>query len=138
MDGQRFDDLTKGLADRPSRRGVLRGLAGGTLAALFGGIAAQRATAQVDPARTQLVCANQTVLCNRQGSTATRCGGRKACSCALLANGDRRCVFNGRGCPARSECDKNRDCDRGEVCIRVAGCCRSDTGAVRACARRCN
>lgn len=138
MDGQRFDDLTKTLVERPSRRGVLRGLAAGAVAAVFGGTAARRAAAQVDPARTQLVCANQTTLCNRRGDTATRCGGRQACSCALLANGDRRCVFNSRGCPKRTECDNNRDCDAGEVCISVAGCCRSDTGAVRACVRRCN
>ncbi len=43
MDGHRFDDLTRALAGRPSRRGVLRALAGGAAVAVGGRATAARA-----------------------------------------------------------------------------------------------
>src|SRR5262245_1935563 len=53
MDGDRFDAMSRSLAERASRRGALRRLGGGGLGATLLGIAGVRATAaQGDEAKT--------------------------------------------------------------------------------------
>ena len=138
VDGRRFDDLTKNLvAATPSRRGVLRGLVGGALAAVFGGVTLERAMAQeVGTEATDLICENQTVLCNAARRPAFVCG--TGCACARQTNGDKRCVQAQISCREQPRCRRNRDCGRGEVCIEVEGCtdpeCQKGRGR---CAQRC-
>ena len=121
MDGQRFDDLTKSLTGAtPSRRRMLRCLAGGALAAVFGGRALQ-ASAQVGTA-DDAVCERRQVICNAAGEPGFECA--EGCICARNVNGQKQCV-NGLGdtCRNRERCRRNNDCEgEGEVCIQVSGC----------------
>jgi len=120
VDGQRFDKLTKTLTGAtPSRRGVLRGLAGGALAAVFGGRALD-ASAQFTDA-DDAVCEGQQVICNAAGVPGFTCA--EGCVCARNVSGTKQCV-NGLGdtCRNRKRCNRNKDCGSGRVCIRVSGC----------------
>jgi hypothetical protein len=82
MDGRRFDDLAKGLATTPSRRKVLKGLAGGIVA----GMAALLGRSEADAQRiTQAYCGNQ--VCDGDPSVC-----RDGCSCCVFGNGNTRCM----------------------------------------------
>ncbi len=63
MDGQRFDELTRGLADARSRRDVLRALAGG----IVGGVGAlalqRRAAVAQESCATDADCADDEICC---------------------------------------------------------------------------
>ena len=123
MDGQRFDNMTKKLVKASaSRRGMLRGVVGGTLAAVVGNVALMRAAAQpVSIQASDLICEDERLLCNRSGEPAGRCG--ENCRCARAVNGDRKCVDLGNAtCKNRTRCDSNRECAKGEVCIDVRDC----------------
>lgn len=138
MDGQRFDDLTKALTRAtPSRRGMLGGLLGGALTAIFGGRALNAAAQDVGIASDAL-CEGQQVICNGAGVPGSQCA--DGCVCARNVNGEKQCV-NGLGdtCRNRQRCDRNRDCrDRGQVCIRVSGCTGSECSRGRGrCFNRC-
>jgi len=113
----------------PSRRRMLRSLAGGALAAVFGGKAFQAAAQEVGTLG-DAVCEGQQVICNTAGAPGFKCA--EGCVCARNVSGEKQCV-NGLGdtCRNRKRCERNRDCNRaGQVCIRVRGC----TGS--ACATR--
>ena len=136
MDGHRFDDMTKALVrTTPSRRGVLRGLAGAA-AALGVGVLGRTAVARsVAPADTDLICENEPFLCNREGEPAARCN-RDGCRCGRTRNGDIKCVdVSDATCKNRRKCDANRDCRQGEVCVQVGGC--SDCDGRGRCFERC-
>ncbi len=137
MDGQRFDDLTKTLTGAtPSRRRMLRGLAGGALAAVFGGRALD-ASAQFSPA-TAAICEGRKPICNEQGKPGFVCA--EGCVCAKNRNGEKQCVkaLNDT-CRNRERCRRNSDCSGdGEVCIDVTGCSGSECdGAPGRCFKRC-
>jgi hypothetical protein len=102
MDDRRFDELTKALvAEKPSRRDALRRLAGGALAAVFGGVAIEGVSAQ------------------RVGIEARTCGQR--CDTDAQCNAGLQCgEITGR-CFAipdsRNSCTGNGDCTRNfETC----------------------
>jgi hypothetical protein len=141
MDGQRFDDLTKALAGTtPSRRGVLRGLAGGAFAAVFGGTAFG-AAAQVGTTEFDLTCRQQGVkfYCN-DPAPVTECGpGNLGCRCARGRESGRFCIEQPTGgCPSKSErCRQNSDCRSNEVCVSIRDCCPDNPGRGK-CVRRCN
>lgn len=135
MDGQRFDGLAKSVAGARSRRGMIKGLAGGALGVVLGGTALRDVAAQdVSPQVSDSICGGQPEYC----STTNRfqCG-PSGSVCAQLVNGDKRCVI---APPCRKQrrfhCDRNKDCDKGEVCIVVKRCCGNSGGASRLCAVR--
>ena|ERR671910_2550821 len=108
MDERRFDELTKALvAAKPSRREALRRLAGGALAAVFGGVAVEEASAQ----RVGI----ELRTCDQ------RCNGDTECNAGLQCG-----VETGR-CFAipdsRDECRGNLDCTRDwETCNNNGRC----------------
>jgi hypothetical protein len=129
MDERRFDELTKALvAAKPSRREALRRLAGGALATVFGGLALEEATAQVQteartcgqvcdknkPCNVGLRCGQESGECIAIPSTKDRCSNDSDCNRIEECNSKDKCVntFAG-GC---RECRKNGDCDGNERC----------------------
>ena len=121
MDGKRFDDLTKAMSGvRPSRRAMLRGLAGGALAGVLGG-RALGASAQDVTIQGDAICEGREVICSSAGGPGFNCA--DGCVCARNTNGEKQCVDGlADTCRGRTRCQRNRDCDDGQVCIRVAGC----------------
>ena len=128
MDGRRFDNLVKAaVGGAPSRRRVLKGLAGGAAAPVLGLVAGERAAAgSVSVAGAEGFCAGKRAIGNAGRCIADGCRGRRSCGCANDAAGTKRCVnlFYAR-CPGRDECDSNDQCRRGEVCTQVGACCDS-------------
>ena len=107
MDGQRFDALTKLTATGvASRRGALRLLAGGVLAALLG---------RGGSASAALACRNDGAKCDADGQCCSRrCGGSRCRSERLRAG---------------AACTDDRDCRSG-ICGRinsVSSICRNPT-----------
>lgn len=82
MDGNRFDELTKGLAFGASRRKVIKGLTGAVVA----GVAAMFGRSETDARRvTQAYCGNHACaddpgVCN------------DGCVCCVWGNGNSRCM----------------------------------------------
>jgi hypothetical protein len=83
MDGNRFDEYTKALATGVSRRQVIKALAGGALAAVFGARAAPAAEAAPtcrvlgESCRTDATCCSgQNLFCQQIGET-----GARRCEC---------------------------------------------------------
>lgn len=120
MDAERFDDLTRSLISSPSRRGVLRGLAGAALGQviLLGG--ARSGAAQT---RTE-----QRFRINKFGcvNVGEKCFGRdsKCCSGICQGNGNRsRCVaHNAGGCTTDdSSCPRPIPCGVEGECYRTTG-----------------
>jgi hypothetical protein len=82
MDGDRFDKLSRKLADGVSRRRALTGVAGGLLVAL--GARGSTLAQQV----TQAYCGNQTC-------TGDACTCKPGCECCKYTNGNSRCLAPG-------------------------------------------
>jgi hypothetical protein len=133
MEGELFDRWTKGFVRADSRRGVLRGLAAGTIAGfvsrvgITGAVAGDVSTADFD------------LTCRQTGTTFycvdptpnTECGpSRLSCFCAQTRNDSKpKCVAQPHGgCPKRHDkCRRNKDCNGNDICIRVSDCCPNHT-----------
>lgn len=114
MDGSRFDSIVKRLAERPTRRHVLRSLGGG----LAGGVLALAGAGRADAAPCKrpnttcgkgrtAVCTNTSIDPNNCGTCGTACGPNQLCT-----NG--HCVTNlcaGVVCPENSICASFTRCD---------------------------
>jgi hypothetical protein len=138
MDERRFDELTRALvAATPSRRETLRRLTGGALAAIFGGLALDQASAgQVGTEAYDSTCEGQSTICFG-GSNAGACGlSGTDCVCAKSKERDkgRRCVEQVANCRQARTCKRDRNCRKGEVCIRMKGCTGCPNGV---CAEKC-
>jgi hypothetical protein len=141
MDGSRFDDLTKTLvASTRSRRGLLRGLAGGALGAVFGGAAVKAAAAQdVGADYYSLTCrqGGTNFYCRAEASEVTTCGPRaNNCVCATTKDDNTpKCVEEPTTGCGKDRCRRDSDCGKGEYCVRVPDCCTDSSKGK--CARRC-
>ncbi len=131
MDDRRFDELTKALvAAKPSRREALRRLAGGALAAVFGGLTLEGAAAQVGTEAFNLACKQEGAefFCT-EGTPANEVTTCKSADsgylCARKKGGGAVCVKQpSTGCPSRrNKCGDAGDCASGETCILVSSCC---------------
>ena len=112
MDPKQFDDLVRAVAGRPSRRGLLAGVAAGVLGAL--GLRGESG-AQV----TQASCGN--VVCRNNPG---KC--KPGCVCCVASNGNSRCVPPGQCSWGQTVCPPERprlDPVRGCVgCSSAAEC----------------
>ncbi len=131
MDERRFDELTKALvAAKPSRREALRRLAGGALAAVFGGVALEGASAQRvgieartcgqncnvdgDDCNAGLRCGAGSTDCVAIVSSKTNCNGNDGCPEKYeTCNNNGKCVNTVANC---NECFDKDDCEGGRVC----------------------
>lgn len=117
MEGKRFDDLSRAVAGMSSRRNVLRGIIGGAIASVVGGIGLRGAeAAQVkrglgDICRKPGDCASN--VCTPDGT------GRSRCACAT---GSALC--NGACC--QTYCDPQAGCVDPFVNIACFDQCESD------------
>jgi hypothetical protein len=104
MDNRRFDSLVKTLSSGDSRRGVLRTLGGGTLAAVFGrlGLAEEAEAKKKRKNKKKKKC---------KGNT-TKCGKKACCRADQICEGG-RCVDDIIEVP---ECLDDVDCGPNEVC----------------------
>lgn len=132
MDERRFDELTKALVTaKPSRREALRRLAGGALATVFGGLALEGASAEVDAEAYNLTCQQNDAkfYCKAEANDVTPCKSG-ACLCAKKKGGGGVCIQEpSGGCPTkRNKCRDAGDCGSGETCIVVSGCCGNNRG----------
>lgn len=148
MDGQRFDDLARWAVKRGrSRRGVLRGLAGGALAALLGGAAVSPQGAAAKCLQPGKACKRDNQCCSdvcrrrkcrptrpqgtcrvgedrcQQGSGFAYCNNTTSCGCYVTMSG---ALF----CGSRFDstcylCTSDEECriptGPGSRCVQVAG-----------------
>jgi hypothetical protein len=106
MDEQRFDELTKALvAAKPSRREALRRLAGGALAAVFGGVALEEVSAQ-DVGTEALTC-GQFCRSDAECNAGLQCGDASE-RCVAIPDSRKRCNSNG-DCTQEFETCNSRD-----------------------------
>ena len=98
MDGRRFDEATKALGNPASRRGVLKGAAGGALAGLVALVGAGRAGAE------------ERVACNSDEKCEAKCG-REDALCCRPRGGDQGFCIRG--------CGPNRVLNQRCQCVRV-------------------
>jgi hypothetical protein len=110
MDGPRFDDLARSLSRAPSRRSLLKTLAGAALGVFASRIDAGSATAAQRGNPRQPRCTSD-----------ADCGGCGVCQ-------DGRCRTNDDACPACARCDSQTltcrsACRRGELCCGETGTC---------------
>ena len=131
MDDRRFDELTKALvATRPSRRETLRRLTGGALAAVFGGLAIEGASAQFG---TEARMCGQFCRRDTDCNAGLQCGEASE-ECFAIPDSKDRCSGNG-------ECVKRYEtCNRNDRCINTVApddCdeCRQDRDCNEAGAR---
>jgi hypothetical protein len=119
MDDRQFDSWTRDLAvDGPSRRRVIAGVAGFSLAAL----GMTRAADDVAAGCNGNYCNGDVETC------------RGNCVCYKRVGGGSVCAQDKGKCPV-SECQNDRDCPRDHVCVKSGRkCCR---GQRTACAKRC-
>ncbi|CAA9585050.1 MAG: hypothetical protein AVDCRST_MAG19-4486 [uncultured Thermomicrobiales bacterium] len=106
IDGTRFDAWLRAAAAAPTRRRVLRALAGSALAAVVADRTGEEAAAAPTcPART--------------GCDARCRNTRKLCACTRTASGNRVCTHP---CCSDRPCADGGDCRAGEVCLKT-DCC---------------
>ena len=113
MDEQSFDRLAVAvdrIRDRSTRRGALRALLGGSLAA---------AVAVLAPAATDAACTSLGFRCRRNGDC---CSGRCA-SNTCIPNTGGGCRSTGFGCGNDSDCCSG-NCER-SICVSGGGSCNS-------------
>jgi hypothetical protein len=125
MDDRRFDALTKSLADRPSRRRLLRAVVTGAAAWGAAALGVGSAAAQTDEVcagggRVDPACRGAGRLCRECANCCSGICGPKD------ATGRRRCA-----CPSGAEA-----C--GDACVDPATAYRSDPANCGACGRRCS
>jgi hypothetical protein len=110
MDDRRFDDLTKFVGHRSSRRAVVKGAAAAALAAAFGRAARGDDTAEAAIYRQGGVKQRVRVYCNQAGQ-----------KCKDSKNPTRRCCYrcNGSLTNPNSRCCENE----GFACINDSYCC---------------
>lgn len=138
MDGPRFDDLMRVLAETGSRRRLVTRLLGGTsLVALLGSGPFESPAAarnkkkrrkrkkkndpcQGKPAISNERCPNTPENLCKKPPSAT-----EACLCARGADGQSTTCVNlaGEQCPTTDQCDTADDCPGDEVCIQLGSCC---------------
>ena len=133
MDGQRFDDIARGVATvAPSRRRVLRTLLpGGAGLLAVGGVRRVGPAAAVDrPRYCQRVYDNDPqAITSKNVCGVTPCGGSEACFCVQTVGHSPRCLTGfdptagTRDCPARDECSERAHCLNGRYCAKVEECC---------------
>jgi hypothetical protein len=166
MDGDRFDDLARGLSAAPSRRALLKGLAGGALAAALAALGAEGAGAghfgcrhvgkpcarngQCCSGRCRGPAGRETCRAHHQGGCLASqdqctagaglvCGGGP-CFCGRTTGGANVCWEPGTG--ACVACTTDRQCDRvlsavGTACITNADAATCGCPTVTACVRPC-
>lgn len=152
MEEHRFDDLTRVLAtDRRSRRRLLRGLLGGSMAgalALLG--LGHGADAEAARRRKRRRRPNRPNRPNRPGGVQSDprcpvgkalidgqscplatsnspdlfCGRLSADLCVLATDGSRQCADLQQADCGAAPCVQNTDCAAGQVCGIVGGCCQ--------------
>ncbi len=135
MDGKRFDELTRALASKGTRRGFARGLLGLGGAAAFGNMAGD--------ADARVIGSRPTVPPPPPPQTTTRppittpapdpCPGQANCSidgcCSGTCTPDGRCCVSGRTlcgydcCATREQCCGKECCLDGHICIGEELCC---------------
>ncbi len=142
MDDRRFDDLTRALSSRTPRRGLLRGVAGGALAAMVahvraGRLDAQEATVPVGGTCTAASQCGQdfmgTTICGDNGIAGD--GPLTCCRVAGCCGSDADCCGDLLCAPTGDVCDV---CLRppfatlsvGDVCGETAECVASVIGTV--------
>ena len=108
MDGERFDALTRALALRPSRRGVVRAIVAGSLGGLLTRLSSPARSAADGGGR----CVDAGWSCDRDGMC---CSGR--CEDGLCVEG---------------ECRVDTDCPGADVCRRAV-CIPADCGPTHGC-----
>ena len=151
MDGQRFDAFARAVAARPSRRQLLRGLAGGAVAGMLTLLDAKRLRAHEDGATRVRVCFDgQTVevplpLIDARlfpGLTVGPCSPDGGCTadadcpddddpCTVAACVDGQCALFTLDCPPGSVCCGNGACCEPcgpTVCAPGDVCCNPSCG----------
>ena len=113
MDDQRFDALTRRLATRSSRRGVL----GGLLAGVLGGLLGRSGPVEAKP-RTGRAPTLATAC-----TTDAECGPGQVCDPATGSCIARGGTGRGGPCPRGSACTTDATCCGGEVCDTLNGVC---------------
>lgn len=140
MDGQRFDTWTKGTFGS-SRRGLLKGLAGGALAVPLAAFGLGGAAAQDEAAKR---CKDKGERCDRDADCCNKlaCKNRECKRDRDNGGGNGNCNDRGERCDRDADCCgnlecKNRECkrnrnndngndnckERGERCDRDGDCC---------------
>lgn len=100
MENRRFDDFARSLAGQGSRRGILRGLAGGAVAALVTVVAGRQAQAQQATVGTGGECASSSQCAQDPFDLAVICADN-----GITTDGALNCCRNeGGGCAGGSGC----------------------------------
>lgn len=103
MDGERFDDLLRSLGSRPSRRGVIAGLASGLLALLAANQDAKARKKKRKGNNNKKKRRRCTPTCAGKRCGPDGCGGScGSCNGGTCANGT--CVCSGDAVPCRGAC----------------------------------
>jgi hypothetical protein len=110
MDERRFDELTKALSTaKPSRREAIRRLAGGAVATVFGGVALERASAQVS---IEAKTCGQVCAVDGDCNAGLRCGETSE-ECFAITDSKQTCDNNG-------DCTKNFEtCNNNDKCVNT-------------------
>lgn len=130
MDDLHFDRLARLIGASPSRRGLLKTIGGGVLAAIAGAVGRGDASAAAkrsagNSCRYNSDCASG--LCVQESRTRKICHCQSAADCpavtaqcqtaACLANG-----YCGSSVTASAACDDGNDCTSGDVCQADGSC----------------
>lgn len=108
MDDRTFDGLTRMVAEAaPTRRGVLRGLGGGVIAALLAWGGVEEAGA---------ACVKLGNVCKKQGKKLKCCGGAKCQGPRCKCSGG-KVACKGK-CIPKSGCCTNDDCPSPRLCVK--------------------
>jgi hypothetical protein len=108
MDDRKFDDLTRFIGRRASRRAVVKGAAAAALAAVFGRAAADDNTAEAAILIQGGVRQRVRVFCNQAGQ-----------KCKNSLNPTRRCCYRCNGSGSNAKC-----CEaEGYACVVDSDCC---------------
>jgi hypothetical protein len=136
VDGNRFDELTRGIASSGSRRKLLGGLAGVVLGALGVGTAAARTCSETGRVcREHADCCSK--LCGPKNAT-----GRRTCSCQVAGDCPapprcRQAVCNAGICgttvTVNASCNDNNPCTSNDVCNASGQCVGTPVGNGTAC-----
>jgi hypothetical protein len=139
MDENQIDALTCCLAnDGAGRRGLLKGLVAGGLAAVLG-----RSAGGAARAKKNGPCGTCHTLCDETPAGIFCAPPSETCVCVRSTSGKKHCADANLECPpadGADQCRQDDDCGPGAVCVPTAGgiCCAEEgEGQFNICLRKC-